>query len=158
MTRSRLFVPVVFCALFVAYIISVQILLAQTEDNLYSTIVNTVGIGDAELARELAQAAASAGITASDINNPLPPIPQESAVFTIPDQTNEGISESGDSTANFNFLAISIVVGVIVFLTLLFALSRRFRNEEVRINERKEMYEVNDEETSPFVPSSRNLE
>lgn len=157
MTHSRKCIgaSIVSMFIFAVCVFSIQFAFAQTETDLYRTIIETVGIEDEALARELAQAAASAGITVSDIEeNPLPPIPQQETSFT-----NQGVMDGAEDVAvGFNFLAVSIGVGVMIFLALLIALSRRFKHEKERIDTRRDVYESDDTETQPFVPSSRNLD
>jgi len=146
-----------FIALAFACFAFVPVAFGQEADDLYQAIIATIGSGDEALARELAQAAASAGITVSDIINPLPPIPQQDSGFTASTLQSETGQESGVAVG-FNFLAVSIGVAVIIFLMLLFALSRRFKHEKERIDESKEAYESHSAEPEPFVPSSRNLD
>ncbi|PIR86555.1 hypothetical protein COU13_00295 [Candidatus Kaiserbacteria bacterium CG10_big_fil_rev_8_21_14_0_10_43_70] len=143
---------------------SFESLYAQTDDPLYDAILKSIGKEDEELARELSRAAASAGISVADIENPLPPIPQQEGVFT--EQTairNSNKSIDGEVGTGFNFLLVSIGVALAVFLSLLFALSRRFSHEKERIDleniERVELQKLpQDNEESGFIPSSRNLD
>lgn len=130
-----------------------QVSFAQTNDDLYGAIASSLGSDDDGLVSELARAAAAAGITVEDITDPLPPIPDEEGTFV--DETSsqdESPGTAGGLTSNFVFVALG--VGLIIFVTLIIALARRFKHEKNRIDRERALTEQieseNSERTSSF--------
>jgi hypothetical protein len=137
-----------------AFLSIAQISFAQTNDDLYGAIASSLGSDDDGLVSELARAAAAAGITVEDITDPLPPILGEEGTFveeTFP-QDDSSADTVGGLTANFVLVAFG--VGLIIFITLIIALARRFKHEKERIDRERALQEQveieNSHRTSSF--------
>jgi hypothetical protein len=130
----------------------VQISFAQTNDDLYGAISSSLGSDDDELISELVLAAAASGITAEDILDPLPPIPDEEGTFVEEtfSQNKSSTNSTGSITSNFIFVAFG--VGLIIFITLIFALARRFKHEKVRIDRENALNKQIESGNSPMPP------
>jgi hypothetical protein len=125
-----------------------QFSFAQTNDGLYGAIAVSLGSDDDGLVSELARAAAAAGITVEDITDPLPPILGEEGTFVDENfpQDDSSIDTVGGLTSNFVLVAFG--VGLIIFITLIIALARRFKHEKNRIDRERALTEQIENENS----------